>query len=94
MTILDEAAAIQSGTRQRDYGHPAANHRNIAGLWNAYMDSRRAPRGKLDGADVARMMILVKIARDAYTPTRDNLVDIAGYARCLEQMRDCSEVAG
>lgn len=41
----------------------------------------------LDSArDVAMKMILLKIAREANTPKRDNKVDIAGYARCLSQI--------
>ena len=85
-TILEEAAAVTSGDRQQTYGAPAASHRSIAALWNVYLAGRRNPVGPIDAADVARMMILVKLARDAYSPQRDNLVDIAGYARCLEQI--------
>ena len=57
-------------------------------MWNAYIASRKEPHGRLSAEDVARMMILLKIARDVFTPTRDNLVDICGYARCIEQIRD------
>lgn len=42
---------------------------------------------ELDSArDVAMKMILLKIAREANTPKRDNKVDMAGYARCLSQI--------
>lgn len=42
-----------------------------------------------DGArDVAMKMILLKIAREANTPKHDNLVDICGYARCLQEIND------
>lgn len=37
------------------------------------------------------MMVLLKIARDIFTPTRDNLADIAGYARCIERMRSLDD---
>lgn len=43
--------------------------------------------GADNGADdVAVKMILLKIARHANTPKRDNLVDIAGYARCSSRI--------
>jgi len=90
-TVLSEAASATSGPRQRDYDHPTPNHDRIARLWNAYHNCRKFPDDQLDGQDVARMMILLKIARDVFTPKRDNLVDICGYARCLEQMRDYTE---
>jgi hypothetical protein len=32
------------------------------------------------------MMILLKLARAVYTPTRDSYVDIAGYAQCAAQI--------
>lgn len=42
---------------------------------------------ELDSArDVAVKMILLKVAREANTPKRDNKTDIAGYARCLSQI--------
>ena len=40
---------------------------------------------------VAMKMILMKIARHANTPKRDNLVDIAGYARCLSRINGFEE---
>ena len=86
-TILTEAARITAGPRQRDYDHPRPNHQRIALLWNAYIKIRQHPSADLDAEDVAKMMILLKIARDAKTRTRDNLTDICGYARCLERMR-------
>lgn len=89
-TILDEAARLTSGPRQRDYDHPKPNHERIARLWNAYIKCRKHPGSDLDAQDVARMMILLKIARDVFTPKRDSLTDICGYARCIERMRATS----
>lgn len=89
-TILEEAARLTSGPRQRDYDHPLPNHERIATLWNAYLRIRPATvetYHELSAEDVAWMMILLKAARDVYTPKRDNLVDVCGYARCLERMR-------
>ena len=37
---------------------------------------------------VALAMICLKIAREVHVPTRDNLVDLVGYARCIEKMSD------
>ena len=34
--------------------------------------------------DVAMMMMLVKVAREAHAPKRDNRVDGAGYWQCLD----------
>jgi hypothetical protein len=90
-TILDEAARLTEGDRQRDYDHPLPNHQRVARLWNAYLDCRKEPGGRISPEDVATMMILLKIARNVFTPKRDNLVDICGYARCLERMADMTD---
>ena len=54
----------------------------IADLWNAYL------KGRLHGTtltqvDVAVLMSLLKVARQAYDPANvDHYVDIAGYIAC------------
>jgi hypothetical protein len=89
-TVLDEAAELTLGARQRDYDHPLPNHERIALLWNAYLECRPQYETfcRLSAEDVARMMVLLKIARDVFTPKRDNLTDICGYARCIERIRE------
>ncbi len=87
-SILEEAIRVTSGARRRDYDSATPNHQRIADFWNCYMKSRKEPNAEISALDVATMMILLKIARASYTPTRDTFVDIAGYARC------CSQISG
>jgi len=84
--ILEEAIEITSGDRRRDYDHALRGHERIADMWNAYIAIRKNPNELLSPSDVAAMMILLKLARHAHTPKRDNLTDIAGYARCMSQI--------
>lgn len=86
-SVLEEAQRITSGPRQRDYDHPLPNHERIAALWNAYLSIRSDPTGPLSAADVATLMLLLKLARNVKTPMRDNMVDAAGYARCLARIQ-------
>jgi len=87
-TILEEAARCTSQDRNEDYGHPRDNIENTAALWNSYLQRRGLFKGFtcMTGHDVAMMMVLVKISRDANKRTRDNLVDIAGWARVAEML--------
>ena len=88
-SVLTEALRITSGARRRDYDSATANHDRIAGAWNWFLANRATqtvPFVPVSAADVAQMMILLKISRNLYTPKRDNLVDIAGYARCVAQI--------
>ena len=85
MNILEEAKEVTSGNRQEDYGMPEDSFRGIADYWTVYLDSHEICR-RISPTDVAKMMILLKIAREDYRHKRDNLVDIAGYARTLSQI--------
>lgn len=86
--ILEEANRITSKDRQESYDHPLPNHERIASLWNAYLRNRKEPNKDLGPDEVCHMIILVKMARDMFCPKRDNLVDMAGYARCIERIRE------
>jgi hypothetical protein len=85
-TILTEAAEATSGDRQRDYGHPAENHHTTAEMWQAYLRRKYSVLVGFTSRDICMMNILQKISRDANAPKRDNLVDIAGYARNCEMI--------
>ena len=86
--ILQEADRITAGDRQRDYDHPRRNHERIAAFWRAHITAKYGVDVPLTAEDAAWMMIYVKAARDMFTPKRDNLVDVAGYARCIERIRE------
>jgi aspartate oxidase len=89
-SILTEALRVTGGERQDNYGHPLANHKRIADLWNGDLAARavdadgkrQTTQPQLDPADVVNLMILLKVARELHTSKRDNWTDIAGYARC------------
>lgn len=82
--LHDEATALFEttlkticGPRIETYGPPQESFRQIAEFWQAYLDRRMT--GPLTGRDVANMMILMKVSRDAVVPSPDNDIDICGY---------------
>lgn len=87
-TILQQAQHLTSADRQKTYGHPKENFTNIAEAWSAYLHARGLlPREVwLAARDVAQFNILQKSMRQGHRPTRDNLVDQAGYARTEEML--------
>jgi len=85
-TILDEAAKLVDGERNVDYGDPIDNMTQIADLWNTYIGL--AGDIAINARDVTMMMILIKVARDTTSHKRDNLIDIAGYARVAERLNE------
>lgn len=90
--ILQRADRIAGQDRSRDYGHPRQNFQRIADLWDVYLANQPGDELRITPQDVAAMMILMKIARQQHTPKDDNLVDIAGYVKCWDMLRDeCGE---
>lgn len=76
--VLDEAAAVVTGTREATYGGPEQSFSTIADLWSVYLDRDLAPH------DVAALLALLKLARLKHSQGqhRDSWVDLAGYAAC------------
>jgi len=80
-SILDEAKGITEGVRQGDYGHPSDDFGRTAQMWSGVLRLKLRDGAQIDAMDVPLCMIAVKLARQAHRHKRDNLVDIAGYAR-------------
>ena len=85
-SILSIAQRVTTGDRRRDYDKATPNHERIAEAWNWYISNRKGANDAISALDVAHMMILLKLARACFTPTKDSYVDIAGYAKCASQI--------
>ena len=91
--ILDRAAGAVLGDRNNRYGKPEDVFCYIAQMWSSYLNSQGLLTDVLDSADVAAMMILLKVARlhpDIGIDNSDTWVDIAGYAACGGELDDRS----
>ncbi len=87
MSILTDADKIINGDRAADYGDITNNFQNIGNLWRAWVYARHGVDVPFDAWDCEQMMIQVKQARLANTPThRDSRMDIAGYAGCGDKI--------
>lgn len=80
-SILQEAQRLIHGERNKNYGHPRENFKDIAALFSGYLGQ------EISDIDVANLMILVKVARvKGAGYHRDSFTDIAGYAGCVERI--------
>ena len=84
-TILQEAAEIICGRRQEDYGGAHADFDRVAAMWSVILGC------PVEGRQVPLCMIALKIGRECHKPRRDNRVDIAGYAQCLDAYEEAEE---
>lgn len=80
--ILEEANRIVGGDRGSDYGHPAEDFGRTAQIISAIIGHEV----RVD--QVPLIMIAVKLSRHTNKPQRDNLTDIAGYARTAEMVAE------
>lgn len=87
-SILDEAKTIINGEHQDQYGSPEDSFRLIGEYWTTYLSglAPELPPVNVTAKDVAVMMVLFKLARQANQHKRDNLVDAAGYLGILGDM--------
>lgn len=80
---LDTAKNIINGERQGTYGKAENGFARIATLWSGYLGRDIKPE------DVANMMILMKVVRNASGVYKDdNWVDICGYAALGCEIQD------
>lgn len=87
--VLQEAGRLVAGDRKGIYGHPAEFGSKVAGAW------REAFGWDVDAFRVQLAMVIFKAVRaDASREHRDNLTDIAGYARTAETVQARDGVAG
>ena len=96
--VLVEALDTINGERQDVYGSPEDSFALIAEYWNTFLRSTKSQRtnvrsehfciADLTPSDVAMMMTLFKIAREANQHKRDNCVDAVGYLGIYADMQD------
>lgn len=80
MNIFEEANQLIHGDRQMSYDHPLDNFTRIAKIWSVILGIEVTPE------QVGLCMVGTKLAREAFQPKRDNLVDGAGYFGTIEMV--------
>jgi hypothetical protein len=83
---LAEADRLVSGDRQAAYGHPIEDFTRTGRMWGAILGIP-----DVDPALVGLCMAALKISREVHRPKRDNRVDLAGYAKTIDLVRQRQE---
>ena len=90
--ILQESLRLVTGDRQEAYSHPKHDFATTAKFWKVYIDRRIESGHELfQPEDVAAMMILLKLSREAHKHKRDNLTDACGYAYCAQLIHEAKD---
>jgi hypothetical protein len=82
-TILDTAKGLIYGDREKDYGKTSDNFKDIAKGWEVITKATITPE------QVGLMMAWLKICRanKDNCEKEDSLVDLCGYAGCIEKIK-------
>ena len=78
--IADEAIKFINGNRNDDYGAPKDALRQVAQFWSAYLSKA------ITASDVAKMMLLLKLARSMNDYKRDTYIDGVAYLLIAEDL--------
>ena len=81
--ILETAAELINGDRERDYGTPAENFGRIAAGWSVILDK------DVSAEQVALCMAWLKIARLVNGPHEDSYIDAAAYMALAGELSEC-----
>jgi hypothetical protein len=85
--ILQEAADLIDGDRNKEHGDRHENFADIAAHWAIHLRSKLKPGETISSKDVCWMMVYLKGSRDQNgTASLDNGRDAAGYASLATEM--------
>lgn len=80
--LIQEGTDIIEGDREKTYGDPSKNIRQIAAYWSAHIGV------DISADDVCIMMCLLKLARLVNSPDHeDSMVDLIGYNKLREKIK-------
>lgn len=80
-SVLQEAEDLITGDRADQYGKASENFNDIAAGWSVLFKT------KVTAEQVALAMGWLKMCRFNHKPGRDSIVDLAGYAGCIEKIQ-------
>lgn len=89
-SVSQEAHALINGPRRGAYGPVEESFQRIAAMANVMLEERLS--APLTAGDVAKFMLCVKMARERQSHSRDNCVDICGYADLLNQLAEAKQL--
>jgi len=91
MNILEEANEIVNGARACDYGDSTRNMERIGALTSLMLredEWAELDEGNFPASVVAKVLIAVKLGREAFKHKRDNLLDACGYLEILNRAEE------
>ena len=83
-TVLEEAAALISDDRNKQYGKAADNLGETGKMWSVILGTENT----ITAHQVALCMVALKLVREKYRHKRDNIVDGIGYFALAQKLAE------
>ena len=83
-SILVEAHELSTVVRRATYSHPLDDYTATAKMWSGVLAMKL--KQDLTPEEAILCMCCVKISRESRKHMRDSIVDLAGYANCLQMV--------
>lgn len=84
-SILQEAERITTNSRKEQYG-------NVEQSFSTYKNILKSTFNiELTEIEIVKVLMAIKLGREQYQHKRDNLVDLCGYAKLLQQLEDINQ---
>lgn len=80
--IFAEADSLVKGDRRKAYGSVTESFLNIAAIWSVVL------KRTITAQEVAKCMIGMKLVRESNKHQKDNLVDLCGYSKLLQELEE------
>jgi hypothetical protein len=85
--ILSEVhSLVFGGDRNQAYGHPLDDYGKTSAFWSIVLKDKLKDGEVVTEEDAILMMCCLKISREMNVHKRDNMMDLAGYAQCLQRV--------
>jgi len=84
-SILQEAERITTNSRQEQYGNVEQSFSTYKGILKSTFNI------ELTEVEIVKVLMAIKLGREQYQHKRDNLVDLCGYAKLLQQLEEINQ---
>ncbi len=84
-TILQEANDLIYGDRAASYGSATDNMGNTAVIWSVILSKKL--KEPITAEEAGWMMVALKMAREVFKKSKDNLLDAAGYIGVIDKIQ-------
>ena len=79
-SVFLEASRTVKGPRRIAYGPAKESFSRIASMWSVIL------KNEVTASQVAQCMLALKLIRESNSHSRDNVIDIIGYAGLIEEI--------